>query len=95
MEALVVIIEGCFTGYWYILLAAAVIALIPDLYSTKVGTVLLRSTEPYLYVFRRYIRPRRIGQVSLDLSWIVGVAVFFIIEAGVSNVLFRVMGSVG
>ncbi|WAH35520.1 YggT family protein [Alicyclobacillus dauci] len=93
MGVIVNIIQGLFSAYWYVLLATAVVGFIPDLRETQVGQLLFRVTDPYLHVFRRYIRPLPLGQISLDLSWMVGVAVFFIIEEAVSSVLMRLLVS--
>jgi YggT family protein len=85
------IVEGLFSAYWYILLATAVIGFVPDLRETKVGQLLIRLTDPYLAVFRRYIRPIPMGAISLDLSWLAGVAVFYVIEQAVSGILLRLL----
>lgn len=94
MGTLVEVIRSLFSLYWYLLLASAVLGFLPDLRETKIGSLLTRITEPYLYIFRRYIPPLSIGQIAIDLSWIVGVAVFAFIEGAVSNVLFRLLAGI-
>lgn len=80
-----------FSIYWYVLLATVLISFVPDIRQTSFGHLLSGLTDPYLYVFRRYIRPLPLGPVTLDLSWIVGVAVFFVINHAVSVLLVRLM----
>lgn len=87
------LVEGLFKAYWYVLLATVVIGLVPELRETQLGQMLARITDPYLFIFRRYIRPLPLGAISLDLSWIVGVAIFFVIEQAVSNMLIRLLWS--
>lgn len=41
--------------------------------------VLVRLTEPYLRLFRRLIPTGRIGSVGIDLSYIVGLIVLFVV----------------
>lgn len=89
MHIVVSATEMLFTIYWYVLLAAAIIGFVPDLRLAPFGQLLARLTDPYLFIFRRYIRPLPVGPVTLDLSWIVGVAVFFVIEHAVSGLLIR------
>ncbi|WP_067620859.1 YggT family protein [Alicyclobacillus acidiphilus] len=83
--------EGLFSAYWYLLLIVALIRIVPDLSSNAVGQLLLRLTDPYLYIFRRYIPPLPIGQISLDISWIVGVGVFYVIETAVSSAFAQLL----
>lgn len=91
MALIVHVIRDLFSLYWYILLATAVMGFLPDLRETRLGSLLTRITDPYLYVFRKYIPAVSIGQVSLDLSWIAGVIVFLIVQSAVTNMLFRLL----
>ncbi|GEO25097.1 hypothetical protein AAC03nite_08820 [Alicyclobacillus acidoterrestris] len=91
MGVLVSVVRGLFSAYWYVLLAAAFVSYVPDIRHTRVGQWLARVTDPYLNLFRRVIRPVPIGQIYLDLSWIVGAAVFFVIEEAVGIVMVRLL----
>lgn len=92
---LVNIIQVLLSIYWYILIATAVISWIPDLAETQLGQLLHRISEPYLQVFRRFIRPLQVGGVMLDISYIVALAVYYFIELGVSAVLNLIVRSIG
>lgn len=91
MGFVIEVIRGMFSVYWYVLLATAVMGFLPELRQTKVGFILTRLTDPYLHVFRRFIPPLSIGRISLDISWLVGVVVFLVIEGAVTNILFRLL----
>ncbi|MFB5191585.1 YggT family protein [Alicyclobacillus fastidiosus] len=94
MSALTTIVQGLFSAYWYVLLATAVVGLVPDLRETQVGQLLSRVTDPYLNIYRRVVRPLVVGQITLDLSWMIGVAVFFVIEEAVGSVMTRLLMNV-
>lgn len=87
------VIQVLFTLYWFILLAAAIITWVPDLADTQTGQILTRLTDPYQRLFRRFIKPVRLGGIMLDVSWIVGAAVFFIAQDAIMRMLFNVLGS--
>lgn len=91
MSIMAQLMEGLFSAYWYLLIIVVFVRLIPDFAQTGVGRVLTRLTDPYLYVFRRYIPPLPIGQISLDLSWMVGVGVFFVIQTAVSETISHLL----
>ncbi|GMA61820.1 YggT family protein [Alicyclobacillus fastidiosus] len=91
MSVLTTIVRGLFSAYWYVLLATALVGFVPDLRETQLGRLLGRVTDPYLNLYRRVIRPVVVGQVTLDLSWMIGVAVFFVIEEAVGSVMTRLL----
>ncbi len=47
--------------------------------ASRLYQVLVRLTEPYLRLFRRLIPVGRVGSVGIDLSYIVGLIVLFIL----------------
>lgn len=85
------VVSSVLSAYGYILIAAAVITWIPDLTETQLGQLLMRVTEPYLRLFRRFIPTVQFGNVALDLSYIVAVVVYFFVEQGVMYVLFSLI----
>lgn len=85
------IVQFIFYAYGYLLIATAVISWIPDLIQTQLGQVLLKASEPYLAGFRKILRPVRIGGASLDLSFVVGVVVYFAILTYALTVFFNVL----
>lgn len=91
---LVNIVQTLFTAYWYVLLATAIISWIPELSDTQVGQILNRVTNPYLRLFRGFVPSVRIGQIELDLSYIVAIIVFFILQSVVMSVLYRLLRSI-
>lgn len=91
---LVNIVQSLFTAYWYVLLATAVISWIPELSDTTVGRLLHRVSEPYLRLFRRWVPSLRLGQIELDLSYIVAVIVFFLVQSEIDNVMYGLLRSI-
>jgi YggT family protein len=85
------VVRTLLSAYGYILIAAAVITWIPDLTETPLGQLLMRVTEPYLRLFRRFIPTIQFGNVGFDLSFIVALIVYFFVEHGVVNVLFSLI----
>lgn len=85
------IIQGLLWAYGYVLIGTAVISWIPDLMQTQFGQVLMRVTQPYMQIFRRFIPSIPIGGVSLDLSYMVGVIVYFLVQNVVLSVLYAVL----
>lgn len=74
-------------AYGYVLMAAAIASWVPDLASTPMGMVLQRITDPYLKLFSRLIPALQIGGVTIQLSTLVGLIVYFILQQTVFNVL--------
>ena len=72
---------------WYCILARMLIGWFPDVASMGIGRVIIRVTEPYLSLFRRFIPPVRIGGGYLDLSFIVAVIAYYFAENGLLWVL--------
>lgn len=88
---LVHIVQILLTAYWYVLLATAIASWVPEFSRTRIGQLLYRLSEPYLQIFRRFIRPIALGGVMLDLSFIVAVAVYFLVQQVILSVLYTVL----
>jgi YggT family protein len=91
---LVNIVQSLFTAYWYVLLATAIISWIPELADTAVGRILHRVSEPYLRLYRRWVPSLRLGQIELDLSYIVAIIVFFLVQSLIIRVLYGLLRSI-
>lgn len=77
------IISLLFRIYEYILIARILMSWVPDMERTSLGQILVRITEPYLGMFRRFIPP--FG--PLDLSPIVAILALYLIQAGLMTIL--------
>jgi YggT family protein len=75
--------------YGYLLIAAALMTWLPELMETPVGQILMRLTEPYLGLFRRFIPSLPLGGIRLDLSFLVAIIVYFFLENLVMSILSR------
>lgn len=73
--------------YGYLLIAAAILSWIPDLYDTQIGRWITRLTDPYLRIFRRFIPPLPLGGIAIDIAYIIAVIVYFILEREILHVL--------
>jgi YggT family protein len=90
--AILNIIQIILQVYGYLLIAAAVMSWIPDLTETQIGRLLIRLTDPYLSLFRRFIPPLPLGGIALDIAFIVAVVVYFFVEQEVLHVLVLLVG---
>ncbi|WP_284200014.1 YggT family protein [Alicyclobacillus sacchari] len=73
-------------------MAGAVVEMLPDVRQYRFARWLIEFATPYLRVFRRNIRPLTIGRMSFDVSWVIGAAVYLVIEAGVDTTLAQLLG---
>lgn len=89
--ALLNIVQFILYAYGYLLIATAVISWVPDLIQTQLGQVLLKASEPYLALFRKILRPVRIGSATLDLSFMIGVVVYFAVLTYALSVFFNLL----
>lgn len=71
------VVQFVLYAYGYLLIATAVLSWVPDLVQTPLGQLLFTISDPYLALFRRFLRPVRIGTAMLDLSFAIGVVVYF------------------
>jgi YggT family protein len=73
--------------YSYVLIARILMSWVPDIERTRFGQILVRLTEPYLGLFRRFIPMVPLGGSYLDLSPIVAILAWNFVEQGVISVL--------
>lgn len=82
--------------YWYILIARGLLSFFPDVWNTRLGSWLVKITEPYLAPFRRFIPSLPLGAVSLDLSYLVALLVYnLFLVRGVMVVLGWILTAAG
>jgi YggT family protein len=73
--------------YSWIMIARILMSWVPDVERTSFGRILVKITEPYLGLFRRFIPPLPLGGGYLDFSPIVAIFAWSFVKAGVANVL--------
>ncbi|MBF8377585.1 YggT family protein [Alicyclobacillus mali] len=93
MDGLADAVEWIFAVYFVVLLAGALVQMVPDWVHHPVGRWISACCEPYLWVFRRHLRPLRIGRLAVDVSWILAMVVFLVVEAGVDTTLTQLTTS--
>lgn len=79
------IVKSAFTLYYYMMIFYILSSWIPALRMSQIGVVVGRLVEPYLSVFRRFIPP--IGMI--DLSPIVAFIAFGYLQRIVLEVLYH------
>lgn len=77
------IVRTLFTIYHFCLIGYILMSWVPALQQSAVGEFLEKICEPYLGIFRKFIPP--IGMI--DISPIVGLLVLNLIQRGVFTVL--------
>ncbi|MFB1098451.1 YggT family protein [Terribacillus sp. JSM ZJ617] len=80
------IISMAFTVYSFALIIYILMSWFPGARQSAFGEMLGRICEPYLDVFRRFIPP--LGMI--DLSPIVGIIVLRLAESGVRTIYFMI-----
>ncbi|MFJ6414007.1 hypothetical protein CHI12_10770 [Terribacillus saccharophilus] len=80
------IISTAFTVYSFALIIYILMSWFPGARQSAFGEMLGRICEPYLDVFRRFIPP--LGMI--DLSPIVGIIVLRLAESGVRTIYFMI-----
>ncbi|MFP7477719.1 YggT family protein [Terribacillus saccharophilus] len=80
------IISTAFTVYSFALIIYILMSWFPGARQSAFGEMLGRICEPYLEVFRRFIPP--LGMI--DLSPIVGIIVLRLAESGVRTIYFMI-----
>ncbi|WP_206831221.1 YggT family protein [Alicyclobacillus fructus] len=93
MDGLADAVQWMFAMYFFVLMAGALIQMVPDWAQYPVARWIVACCEPYLWVFRRHLRPLRVGRAAVDLSWLAAVVVFLIVEAGVDTTLTQLTTS--
>ncbi|MEX2105238.1 MAG: YggT family protein [Bacilli bacterium] len=76
-------INWLFQIYFYMIFAYVLMSWLPQVRESKIGEILGRFVEPYLAIFRRFIPPIGI----LDLSAMVGLFALFFIQRGLITVI--------
>jgi YggT family protein len=87
------IVSSLFTIYWYILFAYAIMGWVPGLNQTKLGQWVFRLSDPYVGLFRRFVKPLSLGGAYLDLSWIVSMIVLRLVQWAVLSILQQLLAS--
>lgn len=87
------IIGTLLSVYGYVLIATAIISWLPDLAATQLGQILDKLTDPYLRVFRRFLRPLQFGGIMLDIAFLVAIIVYFPLESEVMRILYAIVSS--
>lgn len=77
------VVDTLFTIYYFCLIGYILMSWIPALQQSAAGEILEKICEPYLGIFRKFIPP--IGMI--DISPIVGLFVLGLIQKGVFIVL--------
>ncbi len=80
--------------YGYVLIAAAIISFVPDFTTHPIGMFISRLTEPYMRLFQRFIPSVQMGSVSVNLSYLVGMVVYFVIQRIALGVLTGMLAMV-
>lgn len=73
--------------YTYVLIARILMSWVPDVERTKFGEILVKITEPYLGIFRRFIPSIPLGGAYLDVSPIVAIFAWNFVESGLGRLL--------
>ncbi|WP_018132782.1 YggT family protein [Effusibacillus pohliae] len=80
-------INLAFRVYEYILIARVLMSWVPDMERTSLGQFLVKITEPYLGMFRRFIPP--LGPI--DISPIAALFALYLIQQGLMTVLRTIL----
>lgn len=92
MELMAVIILKVMKYYYYLIIARVLMSWVPNVERSTIGQIIVKLTEPYLGIFRRFIPSLPLGGGSIDLSPIVALIVWsFITEYGVRPLLISLV----
>jgi YggT family protein len=83
MLLLILILDWIFNIYYMLIFAYVILSWLPHVQSSPLGVLLARLVEPYLSVFRRFIPP--IGVI--DISPIVAFFALHLIKNGIFAIL--------
>ncbi|WP_203332551.1 YggT family protein [Planococcus beigongshangi] len=84
MVLIVTLLLNAIRIYTYILIAGVLMSWVPSIKESSIGQIISRVTDPYLDIFRRFIPP--IGMI--DISPIVAIITLQLASEGIL-VLFR------
>jgi YggT family protein len=77
-------VQALFLVYFILIFANIVLSFIPrmpfSLWSQAIINFIRETTDPYINIFRRIIRPIGGGPISIDLSPMLAIIVLFILD---------------
>jgi YggT family protein len=78
-------VQALFLVYFILIFANIVLSFIPrmpfSLWSQAVINFIRETTDPYINIFRRIVRPIGGGPISIDLSPMLAIIVLFVLNA--------------
>jgi YggT family protein len=78
-------VQALFLVYFILIFANIVLSFIPrmpfSLWSQAIINFIRETTDPYINIFRRIIRPIGGGPISIDLSPMLAIIVLFVLDA--------------
>ena len=74
--------------YYWVMIAAIFVTWVPAVHQSKIGEWLLRLTDPYFGIFRRFIPPLGV----LDISPLIAIFVYRYLTGFALNGLQTVLG---
>lgn len=90
MNTVFTVIDWAFNIYYIMIFIYILLSWLPNVQESPVGVLLGRLVEPYLSVFRRFIPP--IG--VLDLSPIAALFALHFVQIGVETIISWILGAV-
>jgi YggT family protein len=77
-------VEALFLVYFILIFANIILSFIPrmpfSLWSQAIINFIRETTDPYINIFRRILRPIGSGPISIDLSPMVAIIVLFVLD---------------
>lgn len=77
-------VQALFTVYYILIFANIILSFVPrmpySLWSQAVINFIRETTDPYINIFRRFLRPVGGGPISLDLSPMLALLVLFVAD---------------
>lgn len=77
-------VQALFLVYFILIFANIILSFIPrvpfSLWSQAIINFIRETTDPYINIFRRVLRPIGSGPISLDLSPMVAIIVLFVLD---------------
>lgn len=77
-------VQALFTVYYILIFANIILSFVPrmpfSLWSQAVVNFIRETTDPYINIFRRIVRPVGGGPISIDLSPMLALIVLFVAD---------------
>jgi YggT family protein len=77
-------VQALFLVYFILIFANIILSFIPrmpfSLWSQAIINFIRETTDPYINIFRRMLRPIGSGPISIDLSPMVAIIVLFVLD---------------